>query len=111
MEKKTLDQHHQTAGQTSIEPDNLPVKSISWLVVALAVIVVGTIVAVNQLYWVTSSSLVQSTELDVPNKLLMTINAADKEELTNYAEIDKQKGVYRLPIDEAVKLYVKKNAN
>ncbi len=111
MEKKPLDQHHQTAGQTTIEPDNLPVKSISWFVAGLAVIVVATIIIVNQLYWVTSTKLVQTTELDVPNKLLMQINAADKEELSNYAELDKQKGVYRLPIDEAMKLYVKKNSN
>lgn len=111
MEKKALDQHHQTAGHTTIEPDNLPVKSISLFVVALVVIVVGTLVGVNQLYWATSSSLVQTTELDVPNKLLSSIQAADKEELGNYAEIDKAKGVYRLPIDEAIKLYVKKNGN
>ncbi|MEN9824704.1 MAG: hypothetical protein RI953_449 [Pseudomonadota bacterium] len=111
MENKTLDQHHQTAGQTAIEPDNLPVKSIAWFVVALVVIVVGTFVAVNQLYWVTSTSLVQTTELDVPNKLLTSVNEADKQVLENYGEIDKQKGVYQLPIDEAIKLYVKKNGN
>lgn len=111
MEKKTLDQHHQTAGQTSIEPDNLPVKSIAWMVVALIVIVVGTFVVMNQLYWFTSSNLVQTKELDVPNTLLMTIEAADKEELFNYAELDKQKGLYRLPIEDAIKLYVRKNGN
>lgn len=111
MENKTLDQHHQTAGQTSIEPDNLPVKSIAWFVVALVVIVVGTFIGMNQLYWITSSSLVQTSELDVPNKLLTSLQAADQKELSTYAEIDKQKGIYRLPIDEAIKLYVKKNGN
>lgn len=111
MENKTLDQHHQTAGQTSIEPDNLPVKSIAWFVAALVVIVVGAYIGVKQLYWITSASLVQSSELDVPNKLLNSIKEADKQVLENYAEIDKQKGVYQLPIDEAVKLYVKKNSN
>jgi hypothetical protein len=111
MDKKTLDQNHQTAGQTTIEPDNLPVKSISWFVVALVVIVVGVFIAMKQLYWFTSQHLVQTTELDVPNKLLQSIKAADEEELNNYAQIDKDKGIYRLPIDEAIKLYVKKNSN
>ena len=54
MNKEVLDQSHQTAGQTSIEPDNLPVKSITWALVALIVIVAGTIIAVRQLYWFTS---------------------------------------------------------
>jgi hypothetical protein len=111
MEKKPLDQHHQTAGQNTIEPDNLPVKSISWFVVALIVIVIGTMVAVNQLYWFTSSQLIQKTELDVPNRLLESVNAADKQELSEYGELDKQKGVYRLPIEEAMKIYVKNNSN
>lgn len=111
MENKTLDQHHQTAGQTSIEPDNLPVKSITWFVVALVVIVVGTFIGMNQLYWMTSSSLVQTNELDVPNKLLSSLRAADEKELGTYGELDKQKGIYRLPIDEAIKLYVKKSGN
>jgi len=111
MEKKTLDQHHQTAGQASIEPDNLPVKSIAWMVVALIVIVVATFVVVKQVYWVTSTSEIQTKELDVPNRLLTTIQAADREELSNYEVLDKQKGVYRLPIEDAIKLYVKKNGN
>ncbi|NBX16907.1 MAG: hypothetical protein EBR09_06025 [Proteobacteria bacterium] len=111
MEKKQLDQHHQTAGQNTIEPDNLPVKSISWFVVALVVIVAGTIIVMNQVYWLTSSSLVQTNELDVPNKLLESVRAADKQELEEYGEIDKQKGVYRLPVEEAMKIYVKKNGN
>ncbi|MFZ9519457.1 MAG: hypothetical protein ACO3A4_03175 [Silvanigrellaceae bacterium] len=111
MEKKTLDQHHQTAGHTTIEPDNLPVKSISWFVVALVVIVVGTFIGMSQLYWFTSSSAIQATELDVPNKLLNSINEADKQVLENYAQVDGQKGLYQLPIDEAMKIYVKRNGN
>jgi hypothetical protein len=81
------------------------------MVVALIVIVVATFVAMNQLYWITSTSEIQTKELDVPNTLLTTIQNADKEELGNYAELDKQKGVYRLPIEDAIKLYVKKNGN
>lgn len=111
MKKDTLDQHHQTAGQTTIEPDNLPVKTIAWAVVALIIIVAGTIIGVNQLYWFTSTTLVQSNELDVPNRLLSELNAADKDQLSNYDVIDQQKGLYRLPIDEAIKLYVKNNGN
>lgn len=110
MEKKTLDQHHQAAGHTGIEPDNLPVKSISLFVAALVAIVVVTFVVMKQLYWFSATHLVQSTELDVPNKLLSTIRATDQEELSNYAQIDAQKGVYRLPIEEAMKMYVQKNA-
>lgn len=81
------------------------------MVVALIVIVVGTFVAMNQLYWITSTSEIQTKELDVPNRLLTTIQAADKEELGNYAELDDKKGVYRLPIEDAIKLYVRKNGN
>jgi hypothetical protein len=111
MKNEVLDQSHQTAGQTSIEPDNLPVKSITWALVALIVIVAGTIIAVRQLYWFTSSKLVQTNELDVPNKLLSEFNAADKDQLSNFDVVDQQKGIFRLPIDEAMKLYVKKNGN
>jgi hypothetical protein len=110
MTNKTLDQHQQTSGQVSVEPDNLPVRPIAIAVVALVFIVAGTIIGVNQLYWVSSSSLVQSTELDVPNRLLMELKASDEEQLTQYGQLDKDKGIYRLPIDEAMKLYVKQNA-
>ena len=81
------------------------------MVVALIVIVVATFVVVKQVYWVTSTSEIQTKELDVPNRLLTTIQAADREELSNYEVLDKQKGVYRLPIEDAIKLYVKKNGN
>ena len=54
MTNKTLDQHQQTSGQVSVEPDNLPVRPIAIAVVALVFIVAGTIIGVNQLYWVSS---------------------------------------------------------
>lgn len=111
MKKEVPSQSEQTTGQTSIEPDNLPVKSIALALVALIVIVGGTIIAARQLYWFTSSKLVQTNELDVPNKLLSELNSADKDQLGNYDVVDKQKGIFRLPIDEAMKLYVKKNGN
>ena len=111
MTKEALDQNHQTSGQTSIEPDNLPIRSITLALVALIAIVVGTIIVVRHLYWFTSSKMVQTNELDVPNKLLSELNAADKDQLNNFDVIDQQKGVFRLPIDEAMKLYVKKNGN
>ena len=106
---KTLDQHQQTSGQVSVEPDNLPLRPIAIAVVALVFVVVGTIIGVNQLYWISSSNLIQSTELDVPNRLLQELKAADEEQLTQYGRLD-EKGIYRLPIDEAMKLYVKQNA-
>lgn len=111
MAKQTLDHNHHSTGSNSVEPDNLPVKSIAWAVAALVVIVVGVYFAVNQLYWASSTHLVQKVELDVPNKLLTSLQAADKLELTTYGEIDKEKGVYRVPIDVAIELYVKKNGN
>jgi hypothetical protein len=110
MTKNTLDQNHQTAGQVSVEPDNLPVRPIAIAIVALVFIVAGTMIAVNQLYWFSSSKLIQTTELDVPNRLLTELKAEDQQQLTEYGQLDKDKGIYRLPIDEAMKLYVKQNA-
>ena len=40
----------------------------------------------------------------------MELKASDEEQLTQYGQLDKDKGIYRLPIDEAMKLYVKQNA-
>ncbi|MBM3380853.1 MAG: hypothetical protein FJY29_00210 [Betaproteobacteria bacterium] len=111
MKKETLDQHQQASGHAGIEPDNLPVGTIGWAVVALVIIVVGTVIGVNQLYWFTSSKAVQQIELDQPNTLLQTLNAADQSVLTTYDVVDQQKGIYRLPIDEAMKLYVQRNGN
>ncbi|MEN9528545.1 MAG: hypothetical protein RI932_418 [Pseudomonadota bacterium] len=111
MKQKTLDQHQPSSGNTGIEPDNLPVGTIGWAVVALIVIVVGTVIGVKQLYWFTSSNAVQKIELDQPNTLLQTLEAADRSVLTTYDVVDQQKGIYRLPIDEAMKLYVKQNGN
>jgi hypothetical protein len=111
MNQKTLDQNQQSSGHSGIEPDNLPVGTIGWAVVALVIIVVGTVIGVNQLYWFTSSKAVQHIELDQPNTLLQTLNAADQSVLTTYDVVDQQKGIYRLPIDEAIKLYVKQNGN
>jgi hypothetical protein len=111
MKREVLDQHHQSAGHTTIEPDNLPVKPIAWFVVALVVIVAGVMFAMRQIYWASTTSLVQTTELDVPNKLLSELNAADKDQLSTYDVVDQGKGLYRIPIDEAMKLYVKQNGN
>jgi hypothetical protein len=111
MKRQVLDQHHQSAGQTTIEPDNLPVKPIAWFVVALVVIVAGVMIGMRQLYWFTTTNLVQTNELDVPNKLLSELNASDKDQLSTYDVVDPAKGLYRIPIDEAMKLYVKQNGN
>lgn len=110
MSKVTLDQNQHSEGQVSVEPDNLPTRPIAIALVALTFIVIGVTVGVNQLYWASSTKLVQTNELDVPNKLLTELNAEDQEQLTQYGQIDKEKGVYRLPIDRAMKLYVEQNA-
>jgi hypothetical protein len=111
MKKEMLDQHQQSSGHTGIEPDNLPVGTIGWSVFILVILVAAVIVGTRQLYWFTSSKAVQKIELDQPNTLLEQLNAADQSVLTTYDLIDQQKGIYRIPIDEAMKLYVKKNGN
>ncbi len=110
MTNKTLDQHEHSSGQVSAEPDNLPVRPIAIALAALTFIVAAVAVGVKQLYWASSSKLIQSTELDVPNRLLTELNAEDQEQLTQYGQLDNEKGIYRLPIDKAMKLYVEQNA-
>lgn len=110
MTKQTHDHQH-NSGHSGIEPDNLPVGTIGWALLILVFIVAGTMIAVNQLYWFTSTKAVQTTELDQPNRLLQELNASDESVLTTYDVIDQTKGVYRLPIDEAMKLFVQKNGN
>lgn len=94
-----------------IEPDNLPTGKIGWAVLFLVVTVAAVMIGTNQLYWWTSTQAIQKIELDQENTLLKQLNAADQSVLTTYDVIDQQKGVYRIPIDEAMKLYVEEKGN
>lgn len=94
---------HDTDG---VEPDHPPVGTIF---VLLGIITVGVAVAGLGLWEVFNMTARQSTlerDLALPNAELGELRARDQGALSQYAEVDRDAGLYRIPVDRAMRLLI-----
>lgn len=89
------------------EPDTLPVGFLAGFIVAIIVVVAVVFVVGQQLLLESARHKVQEVDLSVPNPQLQELRAQEDAALDNYDVVDQDKGLYRIPINQAIDLYVR----
>lgn len=96
------------AGQLRPEPDNLPVGLLTGFIIAIAVFMVVVAIAARQLLFSTVQSQTNAVVNSVAPLQLSELRSKEQAQLESYDVIDEQKGLYRIPIDRAMEVYVQK---
>lgn len=99
-------QQHGSETPLAPEPDKLPVGFLAGFIAAIIVVVAVVGVVAQQLLLESARHQVQQVDLSVPNPQLQELNAQEEAALGNYDVVDKDKGLYRIPINQAIDLYV-----
>ena len=88
------------------EPDNPPTKVLFIALLALSVALVVLSFALNAWLSVTSNEDIYRKDLALGNPVIEGMKAQWEEELANYAELDKAKGTYQIPIEAAMQAVI-----
>ena len=110
---KSVDAHASHGGHSShaegVEPDRVQTKMFLVLLVLLVVSLIGVFVAVCQLMWFSVSKVQNDVDLAVANPALAELRAKEEKALNTYGVIDENTGVFQIPIDRAIEIYVKRS--
>jgi hypothetical protein len=81
--------------------------NLKWIVgtaIVGVVIVVAVAIFLNEYFIFSKDKLVYETVLSPESKALRDLRAREDELLNSYGVIDREKGIYRIPIDRAMKV-------
>lgn len=107
MSEHTENQNQSGHEALGYEPDHPPSSGISVFLVFLGVTLFATFVGVTAFMKVATES--QRIGVDEKNRAVMLdLRGNDEERLSTYSVVDKNKGVYSIPVAEAKKLIVQK---
>ncbi|HKJ46103.1 MAG TPA: hypothetical protein VJ991_09780 [Balneolales bacterium] len=94
-----------------VTEDTLNLKRlVFWVVTGLSLVVMLIIIAYN-IYTYNSYEIEQQVNDQSVNYQISQKRAQEHQILTSYGIVDLKKGLYRIPIDSAISLYVKENQN
>lgn len=110
-EIEVVGQDYIDAIEKGVTPDNLNLKRlIFWLLSGLSVLVISAVIAAN-LFQYDSFSIRNQTSVESTQYQVTAKRKHVKQVLDSYGIINEQKGIYRIPIDSAMKYYVEENQN
>ncbi|MDQ7054390.1 MAG: hypothetical protein Q9P14_16420 [candidate division KSB1 bacterium] len=106
-EKKAHDLHHQDSG--GYEKQDINIKSVfGWAVLSIVAIAAMVVFLVDY-FVVEKEKEVYKSVLQPESQKLMLLRITEEDVLNNYAVIDANKGIYRIPIDSAMKILAKES--
>ncbi len=93
----------------SYEKSDVNVKVMSIVAVLLVLLIASFVILLND-YFVYNVEKVELRE-ELPNPELVKIQQAEEAELSGYGIVDKEKGIYKIPIDQAMKVVISEYAH
>lgn len=97
------DNQNQTES-TGYEKSDVNVSYLIKLAISLVVVIVIVVVLLNEFFVVSREEIFDQVVLSPQSKALRELRAHEDEVLGSYGVVDAKKGVYRIPIDRAMKL-------
>lgn len=95
---------HPPEPSAGYEKRDTNVKGIVWVTVISAIIIVVSVVMVNELFIATKEEIVEEVVLKPESVPLRELRARETSILESYGVVDSSKGIYRIPIERAMKL-------
>ncbi len=93
----------------SYEKNDVNVKVMGIIAVLLVVLIAGFVILLDD-YFVYNVEKVEVRE-ERPNPELISIRQQADEQLSGYGIVDKEKGLYKIPIDQAMKVVISEYAH
>lgn len=100
----------QNPAEPQVERDHPPVLGLIVFLVCISVILVIVGFTAKQLLVSFTETQNKEVNLTVKNPLLLELQAKYHEQLNSYDVIDQAKGHYRIPIDKAMEIVVRKGS-
>lgn len=85
-----------------VEPDQPPIGFLSKWFIILSAFFVGGLLILVYVFYREARSIIYKKDLSLPSTELLDIKKRDEARLTTYEIIDKEKGIYQIPIDEVI---------
>lgn len=95
---------------TKTQPDDLPIGKLAGILVAIIIAVFAVVVIVWQSFYHKADSVIDKAFLAKPDKALIAMQENDKKLLENFLVVDAEKGIYRVPVEHAMKKVLKNKA-
>lgn len=86
------------------EKKDTNVKVVAWVAVTVIILVIIFAVILNELYVVTKEEVIREAVLEPVPASVLELRAYEDSVLNSYELIDTAAGIYRIPIDSAMKL-------
>ncbi|HHM02816.1 MAG TPA: hypothetical protein ENJ15_07355 [Caldithrix abyssi] len=93
----------------SYEKNDVNVKVMGIIAFLLVVLIAGFVILLDD-YFVYNVEKVEVRE-ERPNPELISIRQQADEQLSGYGIVDKEKGLYKIPIDQAIKVVISEYAH
>lgn len=90
------------AAEVGVEPDNPPTRMLFIQLVVMTIVVVVMVIGLVQYVKLDVRAEVQRKDLGLPSKQLQEVRAREKAALTDYALVDAEKGLYQIPVSQAM---------
>jgi hypothetical protein len=97
------------SGSNDYERQDINPKLVIIYSVLGMIILVVILVLLRDYFMIEKENIVYDTTLKPVSAELRDIQAKDTEILTNYKLLDKQNGIYQIPIDQAMRLIAEEN--
>ena len=95
---------HQSHGAAGYEKKDVNVPMVLWISAITVVLIVGSILWVDQYVTMQSEDAIYELRLKPENPQLLELLAHEHTELAAVKVIDSAKGIYQIPIDRAMEL-------
>lgn len=93
---------HQSHGNAGYDKKDVNVRMVLWISAATAVLIVGSILWVDQYVTMQSEAAIYELRLKPDNPQLLDLRAFEDRELGTLRIVDSTKGVFQIPIDRAM---------
>ncbi|GMV42725.1 MAG: hypothetical protein AMXMBFR64_44410 [Myxococcales bacterium] len=90
------------AAEVGIEPDHPPTRMLFTQLVVMTIIVVVMVIALVEYVKIDVRAEVERKDLALPSQQLKELRAREKAALTGYELLDAEKGLYQIPVAQAM---------
>lgn len=94
------DQHHHS--EIANEPDSPPNLVLFVALAVTAIVLVVTVIVLTHFFDANARDDISAKETSQPSEELLKQRQLDNEKLTSYDVIDESKGLYQIPIEQAI---------
>lgn len=96
--------HNATHGNDGYEKKDVNVRKTVIACLAMVVVLVGSVFVLDEVFFYAKEHVYYKEVLKPESKQLRDLHARETETLNNYKVIDREKGVYQIPIERAMEL-------